>query len=323
MTRLDDPLFCCSIADKPVIVDIDDMDGLDKIVTIRYTDYAIEKHEDESEIILAEDDESFLKIIFDSVVFGLLRWSILISVAQVIFLTILLCQFKVSSRNENPYLGPSVDVLIRFGAKDSELIIQHMEYWRLLSAIMLHAGVYHLLSNVFLQLIISGFLEEKWGGKVYFAVYFSSGIVGYLFSCCFLYESISVGSSGSIMGLLSLWLVDMVFLFERTRSADTSEKIMFSSLAIVIIITLASGNNNGVDWASHSGGCLYGAVTSCVLNTKYSNEESHLKLPSIESKFRCPGIGKNLFRRNIHVISTVLLFLIPIIVFSFMIQKKM
>jgi membrane associated rhomboid family serine protease len=96
-----------------------------------------------------------LWIAIDNAVFALVRWSVLISLAQIFVLVALVVQYGTAPLENNPYFGPSVNVLIQFGAKDGELIIKDEEYWRLLSAIILHAGVYHLLSKIALQLLMS------------------------------------------------------------------------------------------------------------------------------------------------------------------------
>ena len=47
----------------------------------------------------------------------------------------------------NPMIGPSAQTLIRMGAKDSYLIVNQNEAWRLLSSAVLHAGLVHYFIN--------------------------------------------------------------------------------------------------------------------------------------------------------------------------------
>ena len=51
----------------------------------------------------------------------------------------------------NPMLGPSPDTLVEMGAKDSRLIVQEGQAWRVLSAMVLHAGLIHFFLNMFLD----------------------------------------------------------------------------------------------------------------------------------------------------------------------------
>lgn len=262
--------------------------------------------------------------VYNTIIYALFSWSLLISFAQIIFLVALLYNFGTVPIEYNPYLGPSISTLIRFGAKDAELIIKSKEYWRLISAIMLHAGVYHLLGNVTLQLIISGHLEHAWGIGTFATIYFSTGVVGYLSSCCCLYASVSVGSSGSIMGLLASWLVDIAFSlqkmrYERIVSAVTmrNQYIIFYSVMTAAAITLATSWNNGVDWASHAGGYLYGLIWGYVFFCDRQENELAVLLPvdtllGLDSR-------KKVVLRMAKMIAIILIFCIPIALIIFMI----
>ncbi len=53
--------------------------------------------------------------------------------------------------SENPAIGPPVYSMVRYGAKEAALIVYKKEWWRLLSSTMLHAGVWHLIPNVAIQ----------------------------------------------------------------------------------------------------------------------------------------------------------------------------
>ena len=271
-----------------------------------------------------------VKFGLDIIIFALIKWSALISVGQAIFLGALLTKFGSVSPNENPYMGPSILVLITYGAKDAELIIEKYEYWRLLSAIMIHAGVYHLSTNITMQLLISGYLEHIWGARVFFTIYFSCGIVGYLCSCCFLYNSVSVGSSGSIMGLLASWLVDITFNLQEMRSEETldvlmihSQRVMLYSVATAIFLTLATSGNSGVDWASHAGGCVYGAIWACVLfQVKIKKDAIMLRIIALSSSDEAQIRKSMLCQRMIKILCMSLLLTMPVTLCAYMVGKK-
>ncbi len=52
-------------------------------------------------------------------------------------------EWKFEPMSENPTLGPSAQVLIKLGAKDTDLIVNNGEYYRLVTAMFLHAGLVH------------------------------------------------------------------------------------------------------------------------------------------------------------------------------------
>lgn len=46
-------------------------------------------------------------------------------------------------------IGPSADTLLRLGAKDTYLIVIEAEIFRLVSPMVLHAGLIHFFLNMF------------------------------------------------------------------------------------------------------------------------------------------------------------------------------
>lgn len=114
-------------------------------------------------------------------------------------------------KSENPLLGPPATTMVRYGAKQAGLIKYKSEWWRLLSAVMLHAGIMHIVTNVFIQFRVGGYLELIFGTFEWAIIYFASGIFGNICSCIFLSDSVGVGSSGAVLGMLCAWLVWIIF----------------------------------------------------------------------------------------------------------------
>ena len=77
----------------------------------------------------------------------------------------------------NPMIGPSAQTLIRMGAKDSYLIVNENEAWRLLSSTVLHAGLVHYFINT-LALWFVGKAIETSHGMVAAAILFTIPAVG-------------------------------------------------------------------------------------------------------------------------------------------------
>lgn len=137
--------------------------------------------------------------------------STVIVLIQIIILICMIQEDGYVPRSENPMIGPSAQTLVNFGAKEAGLIILWKQWWRLLSAIFVHAGILHLLSNGAIQLRVGGYLSNVFGTFKWFLIYFISGIFGNICSCIFFKDSISVGSSGSILGMLTAWLVWIIY----------------------------------------------------------------------------------------------------------------
>jgi len=107
-------------------------------------------------------------------------------------------------------IGPSAETLIRMGAKDSYLIVVQNEAWRLVSSIILHAGLVHYFINM-LALWFVGSAIETCHGPVAAAIQFIIPAVGgTVLSAIFLPQYITVGASGGIFGYIGACLADII-----------------------------------------------------------------------------------------------------------------
>ncbi|KAJ4844638.1 Retinoblastoma-like protein 1 [Turnera subulata] len=119
-------------------------------------------------------------------------------------------RFSFQPMKENPLLGPSANTLDKMGALDVEKVVHDHQGWRLVSCIWLHAGVFHLLANMFSLLFIGIRLEQEFGFIRIGLVYLLSGFGGSLFSALFIRTRISVGASGALFGLLGAMLSELI-----------------------------------------------------------------------------------------------------------------
>lgn len=98
-------------------------------------------------------------------------------------------------------------VLYRLGAQDATAIWRG-EWWRLLTAVFLHAGPLHLLVNGFSLYNLGLFLEPTLGPRRFLTLFFVSGLVSGLATLVFVQDTLSVGASGAVFGLAGLLLAD-------------------------------------------------------------------------------------------------------------------
>lgn len=136
--------------------------------------------------------------------------SILFSAAQTIILIIMMWQCGVAPIQINPMVGPYPDALSEWGAKNTVNILEDGDWWRLLTPILLHAGVIHLFCNVAVQLETGAFFEREWGSHNWLIIYLSSAVGSSMLSCIAMPDSISVGSSGAVMGLFGGKLAEVM-----------------------------------------------------------------------------------------------------------------
>lgn len=104
-------------------------------------------------------------------------------------------------------IGGSQDpeVLYALGAQDARSILEG-QWWRLVTAIFLHAGPLHLLVNGFSLYNLGLFLEPTLGARRFLALFFVSGLVSGLATLAFVRDTLGVGASGAVFGLAGLLL---------------------------------------------------------------------------------------------------------------------
>ena len=145
--------------------------------------------------------------------------SILFSLAQTVILIGMMIQCKVAPMKINPMIGPYPDALSYWGGKNSYDILYDHEYWRLFTPILLHAGVFHLVCNIAVQLDTGAFFEKEWGSIIWLIIYLGSAASGSVLSVIVSPNSIGVGSSGAVCGLFGAKLAEALCrCYESTKT---------------------------------------------------------------------------------------------------------
>ncbi|MGG5462016.1 rhomboid family intramembrane serine protease [Clostridium sp. B9] len=145
-------------------------------------------------------------------------------------------------------------VLYWMGAKHNNAILFDGQYYRLLTSMFLHAGIVHLLFNMYALYILGDFIERIYGWKKYLAIYFVSGIVAGLFSLYFS-PVMGVGASGAIFGLLGAALVFAYYEKERIG------KGLITNIIVIILLNIFIGlGMPNIDISAHFGGFIGGAI---------------------------------------------------------------
>ncbi|XP_047312974.1 RHOMBOID-like protein 1, partial [Impatiens glandulifera] len=180
-------------------------------------------------------------------------------------------RFAFQSLKVNPLLGPSSDTLVSMGALDVQRVVKKHEVWRLLTCMWLHAGVFHVMANMFSLVFVGIRLEQEFGCLKVGLLYIISGIGGSLLSALFVHDTISVGASGALFGLLGGMLSEL--LTNWTIYANKLAALM--TLITIIIINLAVGILPHVDNFAHLGGFFSGFLLGFVflLRPQYAYEK--------------------------------------------------
>ena len=152
------------------------------------------------------------------------------------------------------------------GRCGTDLVLAQGQYWRLLTAVFLHAGLSHLGSNLLVQILMGNAVERNLGHIRYLALYLLSGIGGNVISV--LYDRAqgvniySVGASGAVFGVMGTLFV----LIIRGRKKLRSGSSLLTRAAFAVFYAVYSGFRNPyTDNAAHLGGLAFGVVLGVLL----------------------------------------------------------
>ena len=154
--------------------------------------------------------------------------------------------------------GPTVYNLLKFGGQWGPLVANG-EWYRIVTAMFVHAGWLHLLFNMYALYYLGVLVENIYGASKFLVVYFLSGVVGNLLSQIFYFSVPSVGASGAIFGLVGLLLSATYF---RRDFPSTLRGGLVVSLILVAIFNIAYGFIPGtnINNAAHLGGFATGLL---------------------------------------------------------------
>jgi rhomboid protease GluP len=149
------------------------------------------------------------------------------------------------------------DDLVEWGALYGPHV-QGAGIFRLITSQFVHAGLTHLVTNLYGLVFAGVFLHGVIGNWRLIACYLICGVAGAIASLFFHPMTVSVGASGAIMGLCGL-LLGLVAL--RDPRVVDNGPIILINIGIVVGLTLLHGFlARGIDNAAHVAGLVCGVV---------------------------------------------------------------
>ena len=186
---------------------------------------------------------------------------------KLIILACIVMYFILAFNNSNP-LNFSATSLAFFGGNNL-LLVQNGEIWRLLTSAFLHAGLIHLVVNMYSLGIIGTQVETFIGKWKFLFIYLISAISGNLLSLVFSASNVvSVGASGALFGLMGALLY-----FGYHYRLYLSEAIKNQIIPIVLINLLIGFMIPGIDNVAHIGGLIGGYLSSMSFGIENKSEK--------------------------------------------------
>lgn len=172
--------------------------------------------------------------------------------------------FEISVGNWN-----DPEVLHRIGALEPHAVVVQGEYWRLFTALFLHAGFTHLLFNLFALYILGPPLERSIGTVRFAVCYLVSGLAssaGVVLLTTFGLVQVAqlVGASGCIMGVVGAWAGFLLI----HRHAPLAKQRLANIFLIVVIQTAFDLSTPQVSMAAHISGLIGGFLLGLLLSPR-------------------------------------------------------
>lgn len=151
--------------------------------------------------------------------------------------------------------GINTETLLKNGAFYHHNIIQQKEYYRIFTCMFLHANFTHLFSNMATLYIFGRGLERTTSHSFFLLVYFISGIVANIIMLFIPSNSIMVGASGCIFGVLGATMI-LSYIFKKSIC-----NISFHSILTIVLINLFfSVSDPQISFSVHFIGFIVGII---------------------------------------------------------------
>lgn len=169
------------------------------------------------------------------------------------------------------------NLLYNIGDLSPDSFLGDREYYRIVSAMFLHADSGHLLNNMLLLAGLGVMLEKEVGHTRFFLLYFLSGLGGQIVSMTYkIYAGEwyigSIGASGAVFGLVGVLLAMSLWW------TNEMENVTWQRIVFVVIYSLYSGiRSANIDNAAHIGGFIAGFLFGfivCMIQRAHNNRRN-------------------------------------------------
>jgi membrane associated rhomboid family serine protease len=142
--------------------------------------------------------------------------------------------------------------------------VRHGQWWRIFTAVSLHADIAHLAGNVAIGVLLLGLAMGSFGpGMAVLAAYLAGAggnLAGLLFAGP---QHRSLGASGMVMGALGLLAGQSIAFLRR---GDNPRRLVLRIVAGACLLLVLLGLDPHTDVLAHVGGFVSGAAFGAVLS---------------------------------------------------------
>ncbi len=148
------------------------------------------------------------------------------------------------------------------GEMDSAAVLAG-QWWRLFTAVTLHANAGHLAANATVGFVLLGLAMAHFGGGCGLLAAYLAGAFGNVAGLLFYPKPhLGLGASGMVMGALGLTTVQSLALWRQNPRAA---KIVVSGILAGLMLFILLGLNPDSDVVAHAGGFVAGGILGGVM----------------------------------------------------------
>jgi membrane associated rhomboid family serine protease len=156
--------------------------------------------------------------------------------------------------------GGSERKLIQLGAMQP-ILIANGQYWRLFSAMFLHANLLHIAFNGYALYLFGRFIESNFGKTRFTAIYFVTGFLASATSYAFgSLGDVGVGASGAIFGIFGAFIA---YNYKRRHLAMSAQNLRWA-MSMLVLNAILAFSFGAIDWRAHVGGLVAGLAAGVV-----------------------------------------------------------
>jgi rhomboid protease GluP len=153
----------------------------------------------------------------------------------------------------------------------STVPVRHGQWWRIFTAIWLHADWGHLASNAAFGFLLLGFAMGRFGSGLALLGAYLAGAIANAIACLLFTESRhSLGASGMVMGSLGILATQSLYLW---RTNPYGRRYLLTSVAAGLMLFVLFGLAPETDVIAHLGGFISGLAIGGLLS--FSRNASH------------------------------------------------
>jgi membrane associated rhomboid family serine protease len=168
-------------------------------------------------------------------------------------------------------------------------------WWTAFTYMFLHAGLLHLVFNMYTLWIFGPRLEHVWGSRSFAAFFVWCGLGGAVFHAIFGGLAPMAGASAAIYGVMLAyamhWPKDEIYFFGVVPMRVATMVALFIGLDLLRgVLSVGDGTSGGVAYFAHLGGAVFGFL--------YLKKPQHVSIDQLRQRVSpAPDVGDDMSPR--------------------------